>query len=375
VKPGSVDPSSPRPLRIWFLLNSLNGGGAEGTTITLANALGERGHDVALVVPDGGGVMAERVTSRVRVLDLGGSRWRFTWQGLRRRGIEDGWPDLVLPTSVETAVAARLALPGSGRARLVPVVHSLLPLDRGTGIERRLRRLLWTWALRQAFQLVCVSDGIRGELVQRFGFTTPMVVIPNPVPPAARRTPTSAPTTTNDALGGARILWVGRMAPEKNLDRLLRVFVRLQVQLPGAKLVLVGDGSERRRIMEVCERNPVLRGVEFHGWLRDPWTVGRDCDVLVLTSDREGLPTVILEAWDAGLPVVSVDCPSGPGEMIGDGPWGSVVPPEDEGGMVEALVRFVALRRQGWSVPEEALRAFRPEVVALRYEALAHDGG
>jgi glycosyltransferase involved in cell wall biosynthesis len=95
-----------------------------------------------------------------------------------------------------------------------------------------------------------------------------------------------------------------------------------------------------------------------------PWYA--HADLFVLCSDYEGFGNVIVEALEYGVPVVSTDCPVGPGEILAGGRFGRLVPPGD----AEALARaMICALEEG--VDQDALREraldFRLETIAQQY--------
>lgn len=103
---------------------------------------------------------------------------------------------------------------------------------------------------------------------------------------------------------GLDILFVGRLRAAKGVGTLLKSFRDLRSECPGATLTFVGDGPESEGL---AERASKLEGVTFAGQLPHETTLDRiaAADVLVLPSESEGLPRVILEAFDLGTPVVA----------------------------------------------------------------------
>ena len=95
--------------------------------------------------------------------------------------------------------------------------------------------------------------------------------------------------------------------------------------------------------------------------------------MFALSSRWEGFGLVLLEAMSHGLPVVSFDCPRGPGEIITPGRDGTLVPPEDVPALTAALEELVtdpALRRAYGAAALETARAYDREAVAAQWEEL-----
>ncbi|HXH27026.1 MAG TPA: glycosyltransferase, partial [Candidatus Acidoferrum sp.] len=104
-----------------------------------------------------------------------------------------------------------------------------------------------------------------------------------------------------------RLLFVGRLAAQKRVDRLIEALQRCTAPV---ELHIAGDGEERQALKSLVGQCN-LRNVVFHGALggRALADMYRRCDVLVMPSDREGMSLVMLEAMAAGLPVIGSNVP------------------------------------------------------------------
>jgi glycosyltransferase involved in cell wall biosynthesis len=154
------------------------------------------------------------------------------------------------------------------------------------------------------------------------------------------------------------------MKAVKNHQLLLRAFARLD--RPDARLMFVGDGNGREALLSLARELDVAERVIFAGFRSDPTPFYLTADLFVLSSDYEGFGNVIVEAMACGTPVVSTDCPSGPGEILEGGRYGRLVPV----GNAPALAHAIKTALEA-PVDRDALvrRAsdFAPEIAARRY--------
>jgi glycosyltransferase involved in cell wall biosynthesis len=77
--------------------------------------------------------------------------------------------------------------------------------------------------------------------------------------------------------------------------------------------------------------------VKLTGYLENPLPLVKSADVFCLSSRFEGSPNSLVEAMLCGIPCVATDCPHGPSEILEDGRWGAIVPPEDPFSLANAL--------------------------------------
>lgn len=145
---------------------------------------------------------------------------------------------------------------------------------------------------------------------------------------------------------------VGRLARSKGFDLLVRAFKR--ARLPQARLVIIGDGSQRRRIRRQLDGNISLLGYRSNA--KDYYQA---FDLFVCSSRSEPLGRVLLEAYDAGLPVIATRT-LGPTELVRNH-GGELVAVDDELELAAALQRHFALR----TAPERAdLCGYHIDVIA-----------
>lgn len=114
------------------------------------------------------------------------------------------------------------------------------------------------------------------------------------------------------------VVSLGRLSRQKNLTFLLDVFSEV-AKKADAHLWIIGDGEERGRLLEYSRRLALESKVTFTGSVRNPYSLLKQADAFVLTSVWEGLPQTIVEAMTLKVPVISVDCQTGPADMLGTG--------------------------------------------------------
>lgn len=133
------------------------------------------------------------------------------------------------------------------------------------------------------------------------------------------------------------ILSVARLAPQKDLATLLRAFAEVVRSRP-ARLVVLGEGDERGRLTLLARELGISPFVQFPGDIRPAFPYMAKAHVFVLSSAWEGLSMALLEAMACGTPVVSTDCPYGPGEILEGGKWGPLVTSGDWRALASAIL-------------------------------------
>ncbi|MEV6194592.1 glycosyltransferase family 4 protein [Streptomyces sp. NPDC051920] len=188
--------------------------------------------------------------------------------------------------------------------------------------------------------------------------------LPNSVPE-----PVLAP-----ADGAAKvIIAAGRLVPVKRYDLLIEAFAMVAAEHPDWRLRIYGKGQEHERLRQLVAELGLYDKVLLMGAatpMEAEWVKG---SIAVAASDYEAFGMTIIEAMSCGLPVVSTDCPHGPGEIIEDGVDGRLVPVGDRDALGEALrglVRDDEWRLRAGRAARKSARRFAPGPVVTQAERL-----
>lgn len=218
-------------------------------------------------------------------------------------------------------------------------------------------------ALRAAAVVTGCSEPVLEDLATRFGLEEGTVV-PNAIDPAAGRIrrPVAPPL----------VLALGRVEPTKGFDLLLDAFAAT-AGLDGATLVVGGDGQARADLQRTVRARGLGERVRLPGWLAREEVRAHlsRASVVVVPSRREAFGMVVLEAWDAGVPVV-VTNRDGPARLVSHGVNGLVVDPEDPvalGGAISSILADATLAERLAAGGRRAVAEFGWSRVLALYEA------
>jgi L-malate glycosyltransferase len=169
-----------------------------------------------------------------------------------------------------------------------------------------------------------------------------------------------------------RVVFTGRLHPQKNLDLLLDAWPAVAARTP-AHLLLVGDGPDRARLAARAGELGVADRVVFTGPVADPADILRAADAFVLPSVAEGMSNSLLEAMATALPCLA-SAIGGNTDLIDDGRTGLLVPPGDRPSWSSALLRVLSDPALSSALGASARRRVEAEfalpVVVDRYESL-----
>jgi glycosyltransferase involved in cell wall biosynthesis len=209
-----------------------------------------------------------------------------------------------------------------------------------TGVYVRLERLAARWCDR----IVALTDhGIEEHLRRGVGRRVQYATVPSGVPTTELRARAPGRASARARLGAGPddlvILGVGRLVAIKGFDLLLDALARMTVELPTARVVLVGDGPQHDRLAARAGALGVLDRVRFVGPSRDVPGYLAAADVLVAPSRNEGMGRVLVEAMALGVPVIGAAAGGIP-SVIGNDECGRVVPVDDVDALAGALVEL-----------------------------------
>lgn len=329
-------------MRVLTFLHSFEPGGVERVALRLIRHWRGQGVDAPLFMGRLDGAMAgdvgaglNPVVPRARV-DT--AAWETLWMiWTLPRAVRMLRPDVLFcagNTYAIVAVALKLRL---GRA-CPPIVAKV-----SNDLDRRdtpwPARLAYGWWLR-----------VQGRMIDRFvGMAAPMTaeiaghmriaaaavaIVPDPALSMAQIDALRAVAAIRPA-AGRRFVAVGRLVAQKNLALTLRAFARGAT--PADHLTLIGDGPERAALERLARRLGVAERVRFAGYVADPAAMLPAFDVLLLSSNYEGVPAVMLEALAAGIAIVATDCSRSMASLLADGALGTLVPVREETAFADAI--------------------------------------
>lgn len=341
-------------------------GGITPVVTALASALEKAGASIELITfsADDPRRSMPGLPAEVRLHNLGAGRRHTHGQHLIAY-LEQRRPRALLAAGHRSnLLAARYA---AARSRIVLGVHNAL--SPGLARLNPLRRWLRLRALRryypQADAIVCVSNGVAQDLGQLVPATQPMITtLHNPIAMADRdNSGPLHPWLTEDS--GPVILGAGRLTAQKDFATLIRAFAGLAHQ-PPARLLILGEGSERQALLDLAAQLGVADRVALPGFVPNPRAHMKAAALFVLSSRWEGFGNVLAEAMAVGTPVVATDCPSGPHEILDAGRFGRLVAVGDTQALREAMATtLIAPTDPSWL--RERATAFSPETIAEGY--------
>ena len=331
-------------MKIAFVINSLEGGGAERVVCTLARHYWTGGHTVVIVTLQGG-TSAYELPADIVVHHL---RTRRLMQGLGRLAflplaafelasvLARERPDATLSFLTRSNLA-HLLTRWLGNSRPICVSEQVDGEAEYVGLKLPLRALVRRLYPR-ADHIVASSEGVRQSL-GRMGVPLARIrTIHNPQDLAVIKADARLAAHESPSRRPFRVVMAGRLTRQKDYPTILEALALLRKERTlDVRLVVLGDGPDRPALEAKAQQLGVADGIEWSGWVKNIHAAMARCDAFALTSIYEGFGNVLVEAMACGLPVISTECPSGPAEILEGGTHGFLVPVGDAVAIADAV--------------------------------------
>lgn len=359
----------PRMSKICLFPSGLSGGGRERVFVNLAAGFVASGLAVDMVVARKEGRLLAQIHPQVNVVSCNARRMLTILPALCQY-LRTAEPDVALTGGSPTHTMMSLArLVTRARTRLFASVHSTKPYsdDKPTA-KRVLQERMELASYATADKIIVVSRGVYDDMIQNKGVPPKKLeVIYNPVLTEDFNDLASENVTHPFFAAGQPpvILGVGRLTTAKDFGTLIKAFALAIKKLP-MKLIILGEGEERRALEELIAQQQRVGDISLPGFVENPYPYMRGARLFVSSSSWEGFSNVLVEALACGCQIVSTDCQSGPAEVLANGKYGTLVPVGDPAMMANAIVEALQEHRTG-NVDPAWLRQFRLQPVARRY--------
>jgi glycosyltransferase involved in cell wall biosynthesis len=234
----------------------------------------------------------------------------------------------------------------------------------GHGLAAWRHKVTAEWPLTLTMRLIDVlvtgTPSLAAMYRRTFGLAD-VRVVPNEINPARFRALHGAADGLRAELQldeGPVVLFVHRLAPRKGALRLPALASALVAAVPRANLVIVGDGPSAPALRQAVSADAALAArVRFSGWVTNT-QIGAYyaiSDVLIMPSEEEGFPRVLLEAMAAGVPFVATDV-GGVRDLCSDAQQWGIVPLDDEAAFADRVVTLLTDPARRARLSEDGLR-------------------
>ena len=164
------------------------------------------------------------------------------------------------------------------------------------------------------------------------------------------------------------ILSVGRLTKQKNYQLLINAFYEVTKVIKDTVLIILGTGELKDSLIELVQNKGLKKKVIFMGFQKNPYNFIKYSDLIVLSSDWEGLPTILIESLFLKKKIVSTNCNGGCSEVLGNGKYGYLVPMNDLNLLKEKII--FALNNKNKKFDRKYLNNFIDKFALKKYKSV-----
>ena len=330
--------------KLLFLIPTLETGGSQKVLSILLNNISLEKYDISLAVLTHTGVFYDSIPKRIKKIDLGISRVRFSAYKVYKT-IKQLSPDVVFVFDVNnlSLIVSVLTFFLPEKIKFITRESTIISVFINRyPVFKNVIKVLYKYTFRRFDKIVCQANYMKQDLVDNFGVNGDKIIVIN--------NPLETDRITHLSLGSKKlfdsnaynIIAVGRFVRAKGFDRLIEAFSL--VKMPNIHLTIIGDATPEdlgcaEEIMNKVKFHNLNEKISFVGFKENPYEYMAQADLLVMTSHYEGFPNVAIEANILGTPVMAFNCPGGIREIIDDGVNGCLIENNDIHQLASAIDR------------------------------------
>lgn len=307
-------------MKIMIIEKNLSGGGAERVATNLATCL-SRTEDVILVVFN---AKNNTYGSTVKTIDLhmpeSKGKMKFLWHLKARNKVAKIKKEFGITHSISFMAEPDLAnVMSRGTEKVIISVRN----KHSSSSPSKLHFIKNAWVFKQADAIVAISKMVKKDLVDAFGVNEQRITpIYNPCYIETINSKIQENVFTYEERKlfkdnkGKIVITAGRLELQKGQWHLIRAFKKVVSIVPEAKLIILGQGSEKKYLETLVKELNLEDNIKMLGYKVNPYPYLAHSDLFAFTSVFEGLGNILVECMACKLPVVSSDYPYGAKELL-----------------------------------------------------------
>lgn len=341
------------PVLAFLFIDATIAGGAERTTFNIINHLSRKGHNVAVISlftsNEETFFPLDKGITFYRIMEKPSTRYFFfpIEKYLKdyfpvvirlRRLLKEIKPSVVFSVAMNPSIYYEVASIGLSGIKEIVCEHGDLDNTINHDPLSKWARIL---GVKYGHGVVLLTEENRNKYNAYFKRKINRSwVIPNAIPIAAE---------TGNTLDQPMAIAIGRFVPEKGFERMVNIWASVLQAKPTWKLKIIGDGPLKEIVQQVIRDKQLEDHILIEPATHEIENHYRSASIFVMTSHFEGLPMVLLEAMEYGMPIVAFDCPSGPRQIIKDNEDGFLIENNNNNQFVARIITLIeddALRKQ-----------------------------
>lgn len=357
-------------IKVLFILDNLEGGGAERVFVNIANGFVTNNISVEILLGKKTGIFLGILNPSIKILEVGSNNFFAYLKSFPAIFKKHSYTHIFTAGHYISAAAVIVKKRYGIHAKIYQTHHYSHPDKRPIKYWKGdlVLKALYYFTAPAADRIISVSHGSLQWLGTFSGRALPQgMVIHNPVFDNTiynlAQEPVSFPTSIE---GKTVLLNIGRLSEQKDQSTLVNAFNIYREKNTGALLFILGTGPLKKELKERIRGMGLEQHIFLVGFQQNPYKWLACCDLFILSSQYEGFGNVIVEAMALGKTVVSTNCPSGPSEIITDGITGYLCPTRDAEALAVAIEKGVN-QPLDKEIVQQASRRFEAAVIVKKY--------
>lgn len=304
--------------KVAFFIPDLGGAGAERVVSNLTQALAERGYDIFLILynqsdvayPFGGKLLT--IDGRSNSILYKNKILKFLYRTYKLKMLKHKYKFDFVISFLENPDFQNILTKGKEKVYISVRNYASKSYSKS---KKFISKLLY----RRADKIIAVSEGVKEDLINNFLIQERKIkVIYNPydLEKINLLAQEAIEGKFQDIFNKKCILNTGRLTRQKGQWHLIRVFSYVCNEFSDVELVFQGEGPLLEKLKRLAESLGIIDRVHFIGFQSNPFKFMKSSYIYALTSLYEGFPNTLVEAMICGLPAISVNCKSGPKEIL-----------------------------------------------------------
>ncbi len=323
--------------KIFFLVPSFRGGGAERIVLNLVNNLDKTKFEVGLITISGEGEYKNLLSKEVEHFNLGKKKARQAIFSLIKL-LKKEKPDVVMGAVIQSTII--LYLTSFFIPKGIKIMNRLENFySKTVKGQKFVQKMLFQRALEKSNHIITISNEMEESLRKNIKISKGQIkTIYNPIDLEHIKKAAQEEVSNDLPESGPIVVSCGRLTEQKGFEYLIKAFQKVKNNYSDAQLLILGQGELKDSLQELARSLDIKDSVHFLGFKENPFKYIARADIFVLSSLWEGFGNVLVEAMACGTPIVSTDCPSGPKEILENGENGKLVKTEDVGSLADGIV-------------------------------------
>ncbi len=350
--------------KIFFVLPSLFGGGAEKVVLTIVKHIDKEKFDPTLVLLNSNG--SYPVPKDTKVIDLNVQRARygiFKVAGLLKKEK----PDIVFSTLGHLNLLMSMIRVFFGKdIRFIARESNTVSMENQTQRFTKLFDFLYKTFYNNFDTIITQCNYMKKDLVENYGIKSKKItMIYNPVDIEMIENNISQEATYTLPKNKINLIAAGRLSRQKGFDILIEAMSMLDEKY---HLTILGEGEEAQNLQTLVQKHNLQKQITFAGFQKNPHKIIKQSNLFILSSRYEGLPNILLEANACGIGVVAFDTPGGTAEIIEEGKNAILLKQTTPKALAQGIQKATQIDFDSQKIKEMIKQRFNVKKIIKEYE-------